>query len=437
MITVERKTKIDKNASTVIKFDETDLISKEQVMVCVSKDGYLKRATIKAYNASKSNGLKENDSVLFLGEVSTLDTLLMFTTLGNFIYLPVHKISECKFKDVGTYINSVVAIAPKEKIISCFNITDFNDGKTLVLVTKYGSIKQTLLSEFSVNRYTKPVRAMKISGDDELAAVDIIDNPLEIMVFTKRCEALRFRASDVSLYGCNAGGVKAINLKPKDEVVSCIYTNKEDDFLILTNRSTLKRMRVTDVVLTKRSRAGSQIIKPVKSKPIVLTAACKLTPNQFKENLPVYIRYKNGNDEVEAKSLKYNVSDLGRSILNEEYSEPQGLSIPNPNTPDSVVSGDYLIEVRETLFNYEDGSVEEKPITISKKQDNILDELDKILAMEKEKEVKITEGEKYIVKETKSSLFIREKDPVLKIDESEDEHKEIVYRRVSLFDEED
>ena len=79
-ITVERKTQIDVNASTTIKFDETDLISKEQVMICVSKDGYLKRASIKAYKASKSNGMKENDSVLYMGEVSTLDTLLIFTS---------------------------------------------------------------------------------------------------------------------------------------------------------------------------------------------------------------------------------------------------------------------------------------------------------------------------------------------------------------------
>ena len=89
-ITVERKTQIDVNASTNIKFDETDLITKEQVMVAVSKDGYLKRASLKAYNASKTNGLKENDSILYMGEVSTLDTLLIFTSLGNFIYLPVY-----------------------------------------------------------------------------------------------------------------------------------------------------------------------------------------------------------------------------------------------------------------------------------------------------------------------------------------------------------
>ena len=434
VIQVERKTVIDGEAKANIKFDETDLISKEQVMVAVSKDGYLKRATIKAYNSSKANGLKENDSILFLGEVSTLDTLLMFTSIGNFIYLPVHKIQECKFKDVGTYINSVVSISPKETIIKCFVISDFNSGDTVLLATNKGSCKQTLLAEFNVNRYTKPVRAMKLQPDEQLVSADIINNPLEIVVLTKNCEALRFRASDISLYGTNAGGVKSINLKPKDELVSCFYTNKEDDILLLTNRATLKRMRVSDIVLTKRSRAGSSVIKPIKTNPIYLVDGCKMTPNQFKEDLLIDIKYKNGNDKIETKSLKYNISDTGRSILNENYVQPWGIEVPKPSTPDEIVSGDYLVEEHNSIFDYNDNVETEKPLKISKKQTSILDDLDAILA--KENDVKIKENEKYIVKETKSSLFIREKDNPIKLDETEDVAKEIKYTRVSLFDEE-
>lgn len=381
-VTVKRRTEIDKEASTTIKFDETDLISKEQVMVSISRDGYMKRASIKAFNAAKTNGLKENDAVLFLGEVSTLDTLLLFTSLGNFIYLPVHKIAECKFRDVGTYMNSVVAIAPKEKLIRCFVISKFETGETVLLCTAKGAMKQTLLSDFNVNRYTKPVRAMKLNGDDELVSADIIDNPLEILVFTRNCEGLRFRASDISLYGCNAGGIKAINLKPKDKVVSAFYANKEDDFLLLTTRYTLKRMRITDIVLTRRARAGSTVIKPVKTNPIYLVDAAKMTPNQFRENVMIDVRYKHGNDGVEARSLKYNVSDTGRSIQVDDFIDPEGLWLPKPSKPDETVSGDYLIEVRPTLFNIDDGSESEKPLMSSKKQDNILDELDKILANE-------------------------------------------------------
>ncbi|MCM1556012.1 MAG: DNA topoisomerase IV subunit A [Anaeroplasma bactoclasticum] len=387
-VSVERRTEIDKDASTTIKFDEADLISKEQVMISISRDGYMKRASIKAFNAARTNGLKENDAVLYLGEVSTLDTLLIFTSLGNFIYLPVHKILECKFKDVGTYINSVVAIAPKEKLIRCFVVSKFNTGQTVLLCTAKGAMKQTLLSEFNINRYTKPVRAMKLSGDDTLVSADIIDNPLEILVFTKNCEGLRFRANEISLYGCNAGGVKAINLRPKDAVVSAFYANKEDDFLLLSTRYTLKRMRVTDIVITRRARAGSTVIKPVKTNPIYLVDAAKMTPNQFRENVRVDIRYLNGNDGVEARSLKYNVSDTGRSIQMDGLTKPEALWLPKPAKPDDIVSGDYLIVERQTLFNFDDGAENEKPLMSSKNQDNILDELDKILATELQNDVK-------------------------------------------------
>ena len=441
-----RRTTIDANATSNIKFDEADLITKEQVIVSVSRDGYLKRTSLKSYNSSKQNGLKENDAVLFLGEVSTLDTLLIFTTLGNFVYIPVHKIAECKFKDVGTYVNSIVAIQPKEKFIKVFPIADFNSGHTLLLATKTGQMKQTLLSEFNVNRYTKPVRAMKLASDDSLVAVDMIDTPLEIMVFTKNCEALRFRASDISLYGTNAGGIRSINLKPKDYVISALYTNKEEDILLLTSRSTLKRMRVTDVVLTKRSRAGSALIKPIKSNPCYLIDVSAMTPNQFKENVLIDVRYKDGNDSIEAKSLKYNVSDIGKSIENKELHEIQALRLPAPVEKDKPVSPDYLIEVKDSIFNYEDDSAVEVPIQLPKKQPNILDELDAILAKEnknvetKKSDVKITENDKYIVKETKSSLFIREKEPEkkkFKIDESDniEFEKEIKYTKISLFDE--
>ena len=129
---------------------------------------------------------------------------------------------------------------------------------------------------------------------------------------------------------------------------------------------------------------------------------------------------------------KYNVSDLGRSILNEDFTSPEGLRIPNPEQKDAPVSGDYLIEVRDSLFNMDDGA-EEIPLTTSKKQDNILDDLEAIL----KHEAKITENDKYIVKETKGSLFITEKEPrKIRIDESKDEKREIKYRKISLFDEE-
>ena len=408
-----RRTQIEDEVKS-IKIDETDLVSKEQTMVSISKEGYLKRANLKAFNAAKSNGLKENDSILFQKEVSTLDTLLIFTNLGNFIYLPVFKIPEVKFKEVGTFISTLVSTSANEKFVAAFAISNFNEPYSLVLATKKGIMKQSLLNGFQLQRYIKPVRAMKCN-DDELVSVDMIKDPLEIMVFTKNAEVLRFRATDISLYGTNAGGVKSINLKNGDEVVSVIYCNKNDDFLLLTNRQTIKRMKVTDILLTKRSRSGIQAIKRLKTNPYLIIDAKKMTPNQYKENVKIDLMYKNGMESIDAFNLKYNVSDAGRQITatDPQLKELVSMVLPEPKKADDVVSPEYLVEVKHDLFTDDFGIEEETPIVTSKKASSqgIFDELDAILA----KENKINDS----------------------IDESEDEvKKDIKYKKISLFDDE-
>ena len=414
-----RKTTIEEYVSS-LKVDETELIAKEQVMVSVSKEGYIKRISLKSFNAGKNIGLKENDATIFTKEVSTLDKLLIFTNLGNFIYLPVYKISECKLKDIGTFINSVVQIQPKEKFVKVFAVSEFTTTTNVLLITNEGSIKQCSLNEFEVNRYTKPVRAMKLSSDEELVDVDMTNNPLEIMVVTRGAEVLRFRASEVSLYGTNAGGVKTINLKPKDEVVSAMYCNKNDDFLLLTSRSTIKRMKVTDVVLTKRARGGVAVIKPLKSNPYLVIQAVKMTPNQYKENVLINIVYKNGNDTQEAFSLKYNVSDSGKTFVSEnpELKELFGIILPEPAELDKEISGDYLIEVKDIAINTDDGAEVEKPLVSRKKEKainaSILDELNDILF--KETGVKPNN--------------VLHPD----VDNNDDKNKAVKYKKISLFD---
>ena len=412
-----RRTLIEENVSS-IKIDEQDLITKEQTVVLVSKEGYIKRSNVKSYNSSKSNGLKENDAIIFLKEVSTLDTLLIFTNLGNFIYLPVFKIPETKFKDVGTFISTLVMTNPKERFVKVFVVDNFIDSYTFLLTTKEGYMKQTLLQEFNVTRYTKPVRAIKINPEDELVSVDMIKDTLEIMAFTKNCEGLRFRASEVGLYGTNARGVKGINLRDKDEVVSAFYCNKDDDFLLLTNRDTIKRMKVSDVVLTRRCRMGSTLIKKVKSNPYLLLDSKKMTPNQYKENVLINLIYKNGNESLEAFSLKYNVSDSGRSITPEDSNlkELVGMNLENPQNPDAAVSPDYLVEVKTDLFSQDFGITDEKPLASKPKKNTqgIFDELDAILQKENKK---------------KDSLK-----PDIDTEEDE-ENPTIHYKRISLFDE--
>ena len=418
-----RRTQIEDEVSN-LKIDESDLVSKEQTMVSITKEGYVKRASIKAYNASKTNGLKENDAVIYLKENSTLDTLLIFTNLGNFIYLPVYKIPEAKFKDVGSFISSIVSVQAGEKFVNVFTIKDFSDAYTVLLATKKGVMKQVLLSQFNVNRYTKAVRAMKIS-DDEVVSADIIKNPLEIVALTKDGECLRFRASEVSLYGTNAGGVKGINLKNHDELASAFYANKNDDIILFTNRNTVKRIKVEDVLLSKRSHSGVAIIKKVKSNPLIVVDAKKYSPNQAKEHVTVHLVYMNGNLDIDSAELKYNTADQGKQITipaDMDVKNPQMLFIDLPQKEDAPVSPDYLVEVKQDLFSQDFGIENETPIKSSIKQESIFDEINDILEKEKNK------GNDQAKPKTDKSFKPS-------IDDKSDEDEDMtLFKKITLFD---
>lgn len=379
-IVTPRRTEIRAEVSD-LSIDEQDLIQKEQVHFVASKDGYLKRVTMKNYNLSKLNTLKEKDTIIFEGDVLTTDTMLGFTNLGNYVFIPIFKVDECKMKDIGVYINNIAQISPVEKLIKVFIIDKFDSSRTLLLTTRNGLIKQTVLSDFIVSRYSKAVRAMKLGQGDELVSVDLITNPLEIITVTNGCDVLRFRASDVSLYGTAAGGIKAIALKPKDYVVQAFYANKNDDLLVLTNRGYIKRQKIDELTLSKRARSGQAVIKKIKSNPHLAVSAAKLTANQYKENVDLTVIYNNGIDVLKVFDIKYTQTDAGTNILADGLGEPIGMMISQPKNPDIAPSDDYLIEKDNNIDFFSFENMEEKPIKASKSK-SIEDELDEILRNE-------------------------------------------------------
>ena len=438
-----RRTVIDEEV-TDLKIDETDLITKEQTMVIVTRDGYLKRVSLKAYQMSRINTVKPNDAIVFEREVSTLDTLLMFTQKGNYITLPVYKIDECRTKDVGAFINNIVQISPGEQIISVYSIVSFTDNKTLLLATSQGLIKQTSLPSFELKRWTKAVKAMKLSDGDKLISTSIIDRPLEIIVTTKNCEAIRYRASDVSLYGTSASGLKALGLKPKDSVVSAFYANKEDDILLLTQKGTIKRIKVTDLQLSRRGRATTTIIKKVKSNPTILVDSKALTPNQYKENVDINIIYTNGNDKVNAFDFKYNVGENGKEVLKKDLGIPQSFVVLPPQTPDKIVDDEYLIDkeaVMGLFADEDDGSTIEAPIKANRSTKSVIADLDSILNEatsfsfdDEPKEESVQKIDDTTITETKGTTIIKRD---VNNDFKKKNKDDLPFKKINLFGEEE
>ena len=169
---IDRKTEI-KDEITEIKIDQEALIVKEDVIVVVTKEGYVKRTPKRSYNSSNDEDitLKDNDYIIGLYEMNTIDTLLLFTNQGNYLYVPVYELPDMKWKEMGKHISNIITIKDDEKIVYSMPVYDFNQKEVVTIFSKNGMVKRCNLLDFKVQRYNKPITCMKLKYDDEIVSV--------------------------------------------------------------------------------------------------------------------------------------------------------------------------------------------------------------------------------------------------------------------------
>ena len=311
----KRKTEIEEEIEN-IKITDKDLITEETVRVGVTRDGYIKRASLRSYQQSQTEGLKSEDALIFNNDVNTLDTLLLFTNLGNYIFLPIFKIEEQRWRDLGIYIDHITQLAKDEKIIDTLLVKDFNSTEKVLFVTKKGMMKQTPLNEFLVQRYNKPLRGMRLGKDDEVIKIDYYQQE-NIITVTKKGYVLRFKTEELPEYGLNAGGVKAISLQDSDFVTSAFYAAEDDDFLILTTRGHVIKDVVLELPLYNRARRGILVIDRQKQNPHFSSTAIALSKEMQKQNSKVEIITSTTKLELTINDLKYTGNKFGKKIFDE------------------------------------------------------------------------------------------------------------------------
>ena len=312
---VPRKTVIEDHLEE-IKINEEDMITKEDVVVLITKDGYVKRTSKRSYNSSNDEPLlKENDYVLGLYELNTIDTVLIFTNLGNYLYLPVHEIPDIKWKVLGKHISNIIKLEENEKIVSIIPVTDFNINKEVVIASKLGMIKKTPLKEFKVSRYSKAISCMKLKDNDEVIDAKL-NNFNDIMISTSSCFSLWFDESEIPSSGIKSSGVKSMTLK-NDEVVSMNIFDKTLEYVtIFTDNKTAKRVKVEDFEKSTRARRGLLILREVKTNPyniknVFITNTKTTFGLRFNDriekikntDLPILDRYKTGTTISKEKYL--------------------------------------------------------------------------------------------------------------------------------------
>ena len=264
------------DTANAIEIDTASLIVEEETYVSVTRSGYIKRTSPRSFSAStlEEMGKRDDDRLIFVSSAKTTQHLLIFTSLGNVIYRPVHELSDIRWKEIGEHLSQTISnFDTKEEVIYAELLDSFEEG-TYFAATKLGQIKRVERKEFSPWRTykSKSLKFAKLKNEDDqviaLAPIKLDD----VMLVTKNGYALRFNIEEVPVIGAKAAGVKAINLK-KDDVLAAAFIANTDSLYLLTQRGSIKRMAVADIPVTSRANRGLQVLRELKAKPHRVFAA--------------------------------------------------------------------------------------------------------------------------------------------------------------------
>ena len=259
------------DTAKVIEIDTASLIAEEDTYVSVTKAGYIKRTSPRSFSAStlEEIGKRDDDRLLFIQSVKTTQHLLIFTTLGNVIYRPVHELADIRWKDIGEHLSQTITnFETNEEVLYVEVVDQFDDATTYFAATRLGQIKRVERKEFSPWRTyrSKSVKYAKLKDDsDQIVAVAPIKLD-DVLLISKNGYALRFNIEEVPVVGAKAAGVKAMNLKADDELQSAFICNTSS-FYLLTQRGSLKRVSTEEIPATSRAKRGLQVLRELKSKP--------------------------------------------------------------------------------------------------------------------------------------------------------------------------
>lgn len=251
------------------EFQMEDIIPNETVIITISEDDYIKRMPVDTFREQRRGGQgvtgldmkREGDSLKDIYVASTHDHLMIFTSLGRCYWLKVWQIPDAGRKAKGKpLINLLEDIKPEEKIATVLRVKSFDEPASILLATKKGVVKKTILTEFNSMR-RKGVYAINIDEGDEVIAARLVHEGKQIMLFTRNGMAVRFDENLVRAIGRVARGVRGVTLKNNtDYVVSCEIVSPEQNVLVVCDNGYGKRSLVDDFRQTNRGGVGVRSI---------------------------------------------------------------------------------------------------------------------------------------------------------------------------------
>ena len=275
----DRRTHIIEKGETK-EIDKRELIAKEDVMIAVSYDGYLKRSSIRSYSGSNGAlpGLKDGDMIVGVGKAFTTDYLICFTNQGNYATVPVHNLTDNKWKDEGTHINEFVTLASGEKIIKAMTLSEMRNDLYLAILTKFGQIKRMAVSTLDLLKHNRPVKYMKLLTNDSVVGVELLSGDSDLLVITNNGNCSLFNENELTILGNKAGGVKSISSLGSNQAAALLSFERDakHKIILITNRG---HMRITDTskfFRTNRLGKVQTILQSFKGEPHSIIYAMKV-----------------------------------------------------------------------------------------------------------------------------------------------------------------
>ena len=354
-----------KDEITEIKIDETAMIPKEDVVVAITNDGYIKRTSFRSYSASNPDDivLKENDYIIGLYEMNTTDTLLVFTSGGNYLHIPVHMIPDLKWKDMPKHVSNVIEVPAEEKVVTAIPAYDFESDKNIIITSKEGMIKRSKLKDFKLQRYNKATSCMKLKDNDQVISA-LIEDYDTIFLTTNTGYGLSFKTEEIPVIGVKAAGVKAMKLKDDYLVSVNNFSYNTHEFIgIITNKGTGKRVRLTEFELSTRTRRGIQVLREVKSNPYYVVKT-------FIDDSKKHIGLKNGTIDI-VKLTELPIADrysTGSQIIKRKIDD--AYLVPTLEKAEKVQ--ETLLEEAPVVEDTEDKVIKKEKVSLQEIDDRLM-----------------------------------------------------------------
>lgn len=255
-----RRTEID--LAGYLDIDDESLIEEEQVVITMTNAGYVKRLPVDTYRSQRRGGrgitgiqTREEDVVCQIITTSTHQTLLFFTTKGKVHRIKGYRIPEASRTSKGMAVVNLLNLSPDEKVYGIISIDDFSPDENLLMATKKGLVKKTLLSEYAnINR--SGIIAIDLQEDDELIGVRRTSGENDVILVTRNGKSIRFDESDVRTTGRDTRGVKGITLSDGDEVISMVSADENQTLLVVSEYGYGKRTLLSDYRPQRRGGKG-------------------------------------------------------------------------------------------------------------------------------------------------------------------------------------